>query len=36
VRLRRPHIIIIALGAALWIALWYLAGSVVYWLFGGR
>jgi hypothetical protein len=34
--IRRPHIIIIAIGALLWVAIWYAAGSIVWWIFGGR
>jgi hypothetical protein len=32
---RRPHIIILALGATLWIAALCALGATVYWLFGG-
>jgi hypothetical protein len=26
----------VAAAAALWIALWYFVGAIVYWLMGGR
>ena len=35
--MRRPHVIIYALVAAIvWVALWYLVGSLVWWYFGGK
>jgi hypothetical protein len=34
--MRRPHIIILIVGALLWVGIWYGVGSLIYWFFGGR
>jgi hypothetical protein len=33
---RTAHTIVLIIGAVLWVAIWYAAGSIVWWIFGGR